>query len=222
MMSQDGSLANAPYGAPALGTERPEQPHFETGRPRLGGLAAPVEFTEFEAQVLEAIADTLIPSDGGFPAAGAVGIVDFFGRYVTPTGYRAKHFPYLEADVLKGLLARLGGGFVSADTDRRVEEIKALEKEQEELFGQLRSLVYYGYYSAAEVTMAIQREIPAGRDYHGPPLPYGYLHCIEDWDEELLATAGQGAGYVPTGSVVRVDLSKLPFLATQHDKENVK
>ncbi|MDV3125345.1 gluconate 2-dehydrogenase subunit 3 family protein [Mycobacterium sp. 21AC1] len=221
-MSQDESLANAPFGAPALGADRPDQPHFETGRPRLGGLATPVEFTEPEARVLEAIADTLIPPDGGFPAASAVGIVDFFGRYVTPTGYRAKHFPYLEADVLKELLARLGAGFVSADADRRVEEIKGLEKEREELFSQLRSLVYYGYYSAAEVTMAIQREIPAGRDYHGPPLPYGYLHCIEDWDEGLLATAGQGAGYVPTESVVRVDLSKLPFLQAQHDKENVK
>ncbi|MDF2826242.1 MAG: hypothetical protein K0R68_3650, partial [Mycobacterium sp.] len=99
-MTQEDTLANAPYGAPALGTDRPDQPHFETGRPRLGGLARPVAFTDDETTVIEAIADTLIPPGDGFPAPSAVGIADFFGRYTTPTGFRTKHFPYLEEDVL--------------------------------------------------------------------------------------------------------------------------
>ena len=219
-MTIEDTLTNAPYGAPAVGTERPDQPHFETGRPRLGGLATPVAFTASEAKVIEAIADTLIPPGDGFPAPSAVGITDFFGRYTTPTGFRAKHYPYLEEDDLKRALAGLGGEFVAGDVDARTSQLQRLEKEQEELFGQLRSLVYYGYYSAGEVTAAIQREIPAGRDYHGAPLPYGYLHCIEDWDDEALSTAGQGAGYIPTEAVVRVDLSKLTYLSA--DKENEK
>lgn len=221
-MTQEDTLTTAPYGAPALGTDRPDQPHFEAGRPRLGGLAEPVLFTTAEAAVIDAIADTLIPPGDGFPAPSAVGIIDFFGRYTTPTGYRAKHFPYLEEDDLKRALAQLGDGFTSSDVDDRVQEIRRLEKEHEELFGQLRSLVYYGYYAAGEVTAAIAREIPAGRDYHGPPLPYGYVHCMEDWDDEALATAGQGAGYVPTDSVVRVDLSKLTFLQESKDKESAQ
>ena len=153
-MSQEDTLASAPYGAPALGTDRPDQPHFEAGRPRLGGLAQPVQFSSAETGVIEAIADTLIPPGGGFPAPSDVGIAEFFGRYTTPTGFRAKHFPYLEEDDLKAALARLGDAFVSAGTDDRVQEIRRLEKEQEELFGQLRSLVYYGYYAAGEVTAA--------------------------------------------------------------------
>lgn len=221
-MSQDEPLANAPYGAPALGTDRPDQLHFETGRPRLGGLARPVLFNEAETTVIEAIADTVIPAGAGFPAPSAVGIVDFFGRYTTPNGYRAKHYPYLEEADLKASLARLGDGFVSSDAENRTQEIKRLEKEQEELFGQLRSLVYYGYYAAGEVTAAIARQIPAGRDYHGSPLPYGYLHCIEDWDDEALATAGQGAGYIATDRVARVDLSKLTFLNADHHEENAQ
>lgn len=210
-MSEEDTLASGPWGAPALGTDRPDQPHFELGRPRLGGLATPVAFGEDEAKVIDAVADTLIPPGGGFPAPSEVGIVDFFGRYTTPKGYRAKHYPYLEEEDLKEFLARLGSDFVQGDAESRVQEIKRLEKEQEELFGQLRSLVYYGYYSASEVTAAIAREIPAGRDYHGPPLPYGYLHCIEDWDDEVLASAGQGSGYIATDDVVRVDLSKLTW-----------
>lgn len=221
-MSQEDTLASAPYGAPALGTDRPDQPHFEAGRPRLGGLAQPVEFSSAETGIIEAIADTLIPPGDGFPAPSDVGIAEFFGRYTTPTGFRAKHFPYLEEDDLKAALAQLGEAFVSAGNDERVQEIRRLEKEEEELFGQLRSLVYYGYYAAGEVTAAIQREIPAGRDYHGPPLPYGYLHCTEDWDEEALSTAGQGAGYIPTDQVVRVDLSKLSFRHGSSEKESAR
>lgn len=215
-------LTPAPQGGPAVGTDRPDQPFFETGRPRLGGLAHPVVFDATESKVIEAIADTMIPEAGGFPAASSVGIVEFFGRYTTPTGFRAKHFPQLGEDTLKSALGRLGLGFANADDDTRTNELQRLEKDAEELFAQLRSLVYYGYYSASEVTAAIQREIPAGRDYHGPPLPYGYLHCIEDWDDELLATAGQGAGHLKTEEVVRVDVSKLPWLRAQQEKENTK
>jgi hypothetical protein len=220
-MTQDDTLAG-PQGAPALGTDRPDQPYFETGRPRLGGLAAPVQFDETETKVIAAIADTLIPPGSGFPAPTDVGIVDFFGRYTTPAGYRAKHYPYLDEDTLKAALSRLGEQFVSSDTQARTQELQRMEKDDEELFGQLRSLVYYGYYSADAVTAAIQREIPAGRDYHGPPLPYGYLHCIEDWDDESLATAGQGSGYIRTEDVARVDLSNLTWMTTQKSKENEK
>ncbi len=216
-MSPDDSTIAVPLGGPALGTDRPDQPHFENARPRMGGLASPVQFDDLETKVINALADTMVPGGEGFPAPSEVGIVDFFGRYTTPTGYRAKHFPYIEEGDLKASLHRLGTNLVDADASSRTREIARLEKEQEELFAQLRSLVYYGYYSADAVTAAIQVNIPAGRDYHGPPLPYGYLHCIEGWDDEVLASAGQGFGYVQTDDVVRVDLTKLNWL---QNKEN--
>ena len=67
---------------------------------------------------------------------------------------------------------------------------------EDPLFEQLRALVYYGYYSRPVVTLAINRNLPAGRDYHGPPLPYGYLQTTEPWDEDLL-DAGAGERLVP-------------------------
>ncbi|GFG53513.1 hypothetical protein CQY20_22155 [Mycolicibacterium agri] len=220
-MTQDDTIAG-PSGAPALGTDRSEQPDFETGRPRLGGLAVPVQFDEAETKIIAAIADTLIPPGNGFPAPSEVGIANFFGRYTTPSGFRPKHYPYLGEDRLKSTLAVLGEEFADSDAQARTQVLQRMEKDDEEIFGQLRSLVYYGYYCADSVIAAIQREIPAGRDYHGPPLPYGYLHCIEDWDDESLATAGQGAGYIRTEDVVRVDLSKLTWLNGRTTKEEEK
>lgn len=219
-MTQEDALVSAPLGAPSLQDDRPEQPHFELARPRLGGLASPIAFDDLETAVIEALANTMIPAQGGFPAASDVEIVDFFGRYTTPTGFRAKHYPYLEEDLLKAWLTRLGDDFVKADSDTQTQAVLRLEKDDGEFFAQLRSLVYYGYYSANAVTAAIQQLIPAGRDYHGPPLPYGYLHCIEDWDEVTLSTSGQGAGYVATEDVVRVDLSKLTWLNDETNEEH--
>ena len=76
---------------------------------------------------------------------------------------------------------------------------------------QLRALVYYGYYSRPVVTLAINKNLPAGRDYHGPPLPYGYLATLEPWDEELLAQAHDQGSYLETDEVTRVDLSQLTW-----------
>lgn len=188
-----------------------KKPFFEEGRPRLGGLQRPVGFTDDEASVINAIADTMIPPGGGFPAPSEIDIVDFFGRYTTPRGYATKHYPFVEEDELKAALAQLGNAFSGADIAGRTTQLGRVENEQEELFAKLRSLVYYGYYASRAVTLAIQAQIPYGRDYHGAPLPYGYIDCIEDWDDEALASAGQGS-FIPTDEVTRVDLGKVTWL----------
>ena len=59
--------------------------------------------------------------------------------------------------------------------------------------------------------LAIRRNLPAGRDYHGPPLPYGYLQTTEPWDEELLTQAQENGSYLETDAVSRVDLSQLSW-----------
>lgn len=205
--------APAPYGAP----ETTLQPgtgggYFETDRPRLGGLERPVAFSADQADVLRAVADTLIPPADGWPAASEVDIVAFAGRYLTPSGYRNKHFPFATEDEFKAGLDRLGRAFVDADDDARARAVQALETAGDPLFEQLRGLVYYGYYSRPEVTLAIRKNLVAGQDYHGPPLPYGYLDSTEPWDEEALASAGGSAGYRATEQVRRVDLSKLGWL----------
>lgn len=204
--------APAPFGAPET-TLKPGEGggFFESGRPRLGGLQEPVVFEAQQIAILLAAADTLIPPSPGWPAPSEVGIVTFIGRYVTPSGYRNKHFPFAEEDAFKSGLDRLGAAFVAADQQERIDVIAKLEKDEDPLFEQLRALVYYGYYSRPEVVIAIRKNLPAGKDYHGPPLPYGYLETLEPWDEETLAAAGGPGTYTETDAVTRVDLSRLTW-----------
>lgn len=198
-----------PLGAPEVAPE-PDS-FFESGRPRLGGLLHPITFDEQQTAVLNAVADTLVPAGAGYPAPSEVGVVDFVGRYLTPSGYKNKHYPFASEDAFKAGLDGLGQEFVDADADGRRSAIAALEEAEDALFDQLRSFVYYGYYSRPEVTLALRKNMPAARDYHGPPLPYGYLSCIEPWDETTLDGAGRGSKHLATDEVKRVDLSKLSW-----------
>jgi Gluconate 2-dehydrogenase subunit 3 len=212
-MSEKLGEAPAPWGAPETTIPPGEGGgYFETGRPRLGGLERPIRFSDGQAAVLRAAADTLIPPAAGWPTASETDIVTFAGRYVTPSGYRNKHFPFAEEDDFKAGLDRLGSAFADGDEAARTAAITALEEAEDPLFEQLRALVYYGYYSRPEVTLAIRANVPAGKDYHGPPLPYGYLEVTEPWDDETLDAAGGGSGFVATGDVERVDLSKIEWL----------
>jgi hypothetical protein len=210
---QDRNETPGPEGAPATSLKpREGGSYFETGRPRLGGLAQPVAFDATQTAVLNAFADTMIPPHDDWPTPSEVGIAVFVGKYITPTGYQNKHFPFADEDGVKGGLDTLGQGFVDADTAGRRRAVQALEDAEDPLFEQLRALVYYGYYSRPEVTLAIRRNVPAGKDYHGPPLPYGYLEFTEEWDESLLASAGGAGSYLATDDVRRVDLSKVEWI----------
>src|ERR1700712_6072577 len=110
----------APFGAP----ETPATPgerggFFEPGRPRLGGLLDPIRFTDTQADVIDAAADTIIPPHPDWPRASELDLVTFVGRYVTPSGYRNKHFPFAEEDAFRAGLDRLGPSFADgARADR--------------------------------------------------------------------------------------------------------
>ena len=208
-----------PWGAPEVEPEvkgdcgAPE-------RPRLGGLAVPVRFTDTQAAVINAVADTMIPPGRGFPAPSEVDVVDFFGRYLAPSGTRAVHYPFAAEDEFKASVDALGDDFVNADEAGRAETLSRLERDDEEFFGQLRSLAYYGYYSMTEVTLAIRKNIPAGKDYHGPPQPYGYLDTTEPWDDATLETRGGPADHLSTEDVKRVDLSSVGWIQKQGTAES--
>lgn len=200
-------------GAPEVAPD-PGESGFDVGRPRLGGLETPVEFSEQQTAILNAAADEIIPPGEGFPAPSEVNVVDFIGRYTTPSGEEATHYPFVEEDRFKAAVDSLGEEFVSADSARRVEILKRVETEDETFFTQLRSMVYYGYYSMPAVTQAIQKNVPAGRDYHGPPQPYGYIRTIERWsaDEEIFNARGASGSYIATEDVKRIDLSNIGWI----------
>jgi len=173
-------------------------------KPTLGGWADPVEFEEAQAAAIDALADTLIPEEGGFPAPSSVNVLGFFRRYVTPKGQPAVWYPFLSAEDIAGICGWLGDGFAAADEDSRVAAVGVVERDHAEMFNRVRDLVYQAYYSRPEVIAAINAQLPAGKDYRITPQPFGYADVIEDWDEDLLGRV-QGS-YIRTEDVTRVPL----------------
>lgn len=172
-----------PEGAPEVAPDPRVEGGFEVGRPRLGGFRIPVRFSRRQAAILNAAADEIIPPGKGFPAPSEVDVVEFIGRYVTPKSEDPIHYPFAGEEEFKAAVDRLGEGFVSANSAQRVEVLESIEEEDETFFSQLRNLIYFGYYSRPEVIRAINKNLEAGRDYHGPPQPYGYAHLIEEWGD---------------------------------------
>jgi hypothetical protein len=175
-------------------------------KPPLGGAVdAAVGFNDRQVAILKAASDEIIPPGAGFPAPSAVGVVeDFMPRYITPRGEEPQHFPFVAEAEFKSAVDALGQGFVDAGSDRRVEMLRAVERDNSTFFVHLRDLVYYGYYSRPAVTEAIRANLEAGRDYHGAPQPYGYAETMEDWDVSMLPR-GRGR-YIPTAEVKRVQV----------------
>ena len=205
MSANDIEAAPEPFGAKA--TDPDPRLVWRNERARLGGYLPGVEFDERQVAVLNAVADTMIPAGGGFPAPSEVEVVNFCARYVTPADHELKYFPLAAEETFKRRLADLGQEFVDGSASARAERIRSLEEGDEgeqELFTQLRALVYYGYYSSPVVTEAIRRNLPAAHDYHGPPQPYGYVGKVEPWPEG--AFDDPEGSYIETEDIVLIDI----------------
>ena len=205
MSANDIESAPEPMGAKA--TDPDPRLVWRNEKARLGGYLPATEFNDLQVAVLNAVADTMIPPGGGFPAPSEVEVVNFCARYVTPEDRELKYFPLAAEVTFKQSVEGLGQAFVDASPGERSEKIKALEnggEDEQEFFTQLRALVYYGYYSSPVVTEAIRQNLPAAHDYHGPPQPYGYVGKVEPWPEG--AFDDPAGSYIATEDIVLIDI----------------
>lgn len=169
---------------------------------RPGGNREKVHLTDRQKNILDVVMDELIPAAGGFPAPSEVGVVEeFVTRYLTPDDAVTCFFPYARESEFTQALDRLGERLLDMSAVERVAELARWEDTEPEFFGQLRTLTYAGYYSRPPVVQVIREVLEAGRDYHGPPLPYGYAEVTADWSGET-PPAGVGS-YIPTDAVTR-------------------
>ncbi|WP_214370826.1 gluconate 2-dehydrogenase subunit 3 family protein [Pseudonocardia sp. H11422] len=183
-------------------------------KPPLGGWLPEIRLTDVQAAVLNAAADELVPGGDGFPAPSEVDVISFIARYVAPSGWEPKWFPFLgEADV-RARLDALGSEFVDASPARRVTVLEGLARDEAEFFTRLRDVVYHAYYSRPEVIRAMNIHLAAGRDYRNTPQPYGYSDVMDDWDDELLSRV-RGT-YIRTEDVRRVEIpADLPMCSAR-------
>jgi hypothetical protein len=150
---------------------------------------------------LVALVDTLIPGDGQFPAASAVGV-----HGVVTLRWR----DLMGADALATLgaaLDRHGGPLAALDGDGRAAVLRRLEFAEPLLFAALRMTVYLAYYEQPSVTAQVRA---LGFAYNEAPLPDGY--ALDPFDPAEDAPKHRRGRFVATEAVARVDLSGLDFL----------
>jgi hypothetical protein len=170
-----------------------------------GGNRVPIVFSERQRAVLDAITDEIVPPGEGFPAPSEVHVVEeFFTRYVAPAAARTVHFPGAAEEPFKAMVDEVAPRIEAGDRAARIAVLQQLERTRPEFFGQLRALTYAGYYSRRAVVLAIRELLEAGRDYNGPPLPYGYDRSTHDWSGLTPPAEGR---YTPTGDVQRVTVA---------------
>lgn len=125
------------------------------------------------ADLFNAFADTLLPGDVHWPAAGLLGLgpmVDSLAALVDG------HAPALVA-----LLGLLPADFPALDAGKRVELLRGIERDVPEWFAVGRVLVFDAYYRHSEVLAALaQRAGYRG----GAPQPNGF--ALERFDPVVL------------------------------------
>lgn len=143
---------------------------------------------------IAAFVDALLPGDGEFPSASAVGAHGILANRLRETvGPGA-----VEALVLA--FTRRGG------LDAPQAAVAKMEAEEPALFETVMTALYYAYYETPAVIAAIRS---LGIVYNDAPQPQGYamhpFHPAVDLPKE------RRGHFVPTDAVARVDLSRLGF-----------
>lgn len=199
---------NAPIGSPELGlvgTPDDVRDGLRAAAAEPGGNRVPIVLTGVQVTVLNTVVDELVPPGEGFPAPSEVHVVEqFFTRYIAPRGARTAPFPGATEDAFTAALDAFAPQIHGKEHDERVAALARLENEDPDFFGQLRALTYAGYYSRPAVVLALRANLPAARDYNGPPLPYGYDRTTSDWSG---MTPPDGGRFTATADVARVDVA---------------
>lgn len=154
------------------------------------------------AQVLAALVETLLPGDGLFPSAAAVGLQAKLADRLVATADMA---------TLEKLTTTLDGLRDATGDNARRDLVAGFERDEPDLFARVRAICYTGYYESPLVQAAIHE---LGFAYNAAPLPDGYPLSPFDPATDR-PTHGRGH-YVPTDQVQRVDLSNLDIEELRH------
>jgi hypothetical protein len=135
------------------------------------------------ARVLDAVADTLIPPEGDWPAPSGLAVgADLTGHL------RPEHLAQLAEAA-----ATLPAGFADAAPDARTDVLSRVEATAS--FDLLRRACYLGYYARPEVVAVLRAR---GHDIAVAPQPDGY--AITPVDLAAVLQSGRSR-YVPTAGV---------------------
>jgi hypothetical protein len=156
---------------------------------------------------LAALADTLIPGDGEFPSASAVGAHGLLVERL-----RERLGPQAIDLLLRALRVASGGSLVDLAESVRVDAVRRLERDEPDLFAVVRTALYYSYYQSPLVIAVIRG---LGFAYNDAPQPLGYALDPFDSTPGKDAPADPRGVYIPTHAIRRVE--HLPAAARASD-----
>lgn len=132
-------------------------------------------FTEAQRGLLTSVLNRIVPSEGQFPGAGDLGVVDFIEQAVAQSTSLRRLF--IEGLTLIEITAMRSEGKEFSELSNSAQEaiLKEVETRNSSFFDTLIRQCYNGYYTSPEVFQLI--------GYHRKPA-HEYKH--ESFDESLL------------------------------------
>ena len=140
--------------------------------------------SQSQHELISAVLDRLIPSQGDMPGAGEAGTADYLDGIAAGSAQLARLFARGLQDI-EIAAARIGDGFDDLSGDQQDEVLRGVEADSPEFFDLLVRHTYNGYYSNPEVVELL------GLDPR-PPQPRG--NSVERGDLsslELVVERGQ-------------------------------
>lgn len=136
-------------------------------------------FTPAQRELVRLVLNRLIPAEGGFPAAGDLGVADHLEAIAAtaPAARRA----LLEVLGAIERAAGPGGGLAALADEAQDAALRDAERRHPGLFEALVLHTYNGYYSHPEVVRLL--------GVAEPPQPRGYL--LEPFDTALTGAVGK-------------------------------
>ncbi|MBV9286458.1 MAG: hypothetical protein JO288_01305 [Hyphomicrobiales bacterium] len=155
---------------------------------------------------LALLADALLPGDGSFPAATAVGVHELLASRLEQL-----RGPLALAE-LAAAISAAGGPLGALDDASRTAAVAKIQRRYAALFDDVLRVAFLIYYESAIVQDAIRA---LGFNYHAHPLPGGYAAQIGQFDP-VADTPTHGRGrYKRTEDVRRVSLDGLDLLGAR-------
>ena len=106
--------------------------------------------SQSQHELVTAVLDRLIPSQGEMPGAGELGIADYLDGIAAGSAGIARLFSRSLQDI-EIAAARVGSGFEELSGDQQDEILKGVEADSPQFFDLLVRHTYNGYYSNPNV-----------------------------------------------------------------------
>ena len=136
----------------------------------------PETFTPAERELLRLVLDRLVPADGGFPAAGDLGIGAYLEQVAGATPAARRLFVEGLRQIAMASEGARPDGFAALTGDEQDAVLDRIEREQPGFFEALVRQTYSGYYSHTAVLGLLGEDVPPQpRGHRVDPFPLGLV-----------------------------------------------